>query len=734
MREKFILLAAFALCGTLASAANILKNGELIEKDSNGFAQHWQIWPKKLSDKVSVRLDNTNSKSGGQSVAINHTSEHRYTRIDQLHVPCKPHTKYVARFWAKGQNITTTQKGGARMFIGPNGDLNRPLIQFGPGLEQFKKNITSPWTFGWTLFESNVFSSGSSKELGVTLYFRNASGTIWFDDIEIVEYTANEKLNREAERARSIIRKDIEHIAAIAPELKGDLEKAADDTEKFFPTIRDPRQGMPFFAPQRELGRIFSRILQKKFNTQDIVVSQAADPLQQQSAFFIPQSPAPAKITLSGLKNEVEAFALNLTNPAAASKSVKITVPENLELTAYRVVHVETDRKAMVDDALLPLKFNENNTCSVKVPAGMTYQIYFTVQLKFAKDGVININGKPINIECRPRQTRYPGNQHITLFAYAYPYRFGFVEKLDEARKLRFAMHNNGAMPYQFCTPLPYFNEKGKFISSKMNWGKLDTILAMTPKPHKLIIPLPVHTASHTRESLGTNNGEAIALFSAEWERRLSIWLRSLTAGLAKRNITYNDFALALIDEPTANSIEYMKKVVTLIRKIDKNLRIYNNFNHCIPHNNIAEFASYLDIVSPEIAEMSPDKMKILKDSGKEIWAYHVQNRSYPANQMRDNFAFFNKENIKGFSYWCFYDNSPRWQPTGGQSYAIFYDDADNTWHPSKRAEGIREGVELYELLTLLKEKNLPAYKNLCSQIGKIPGNELRRIALQYIE
>ena len=733
MHGKFILLAAFAGCFSMLPAANILKNGDLVEKDASGFAKDWQIWPGKLSDKVSIRLDNTNSKTGGQSVVITHLDEHRYTRIDQLNIPCKPHTKYVARFWAKGQNINTTQKGGARMFIGPNGGLNRPIVQFGPGLEMLKKNVSLPWTFGWTLFESNVFSSGSSKELGVTVYFRNASGTIWFDDIEIVEYTPDVEQERKAEHARKLIRQDIEKIKTIAPELDKELAKVSAETDKFRPSIRDPRSGMPFFAPQRELGRIFGRFLQNKFKSDNIIISQVCDPLKAQSAYMIPDNKVPRTITIEGLKNEVEAFALNITNPSDKTCQVKIVIPEKLELDAYTVIHVETDRRTAVDDAMLPLALDDCNSCMVKVPAGMTRQIYFKTALKYAKSGIINIGDTAIKIDCRPKATRYPADQHITLFSYAYPYRFGFIEKLDQARKLRFDMHNNGAMPYQFCSPLPYFDAKGKFIPSKMNWGKLDVILAMTPKPHKLVFSMPIHTMDHVKESLGNDKGKAITLFSPEWERRLSIWLKALTAGLKRRGIDYEDFCLALIDEPTDNRIDYIKKTSAIIKKIDKNLRIYNNFNHGIPAGRIAEFTAAVDIIAPEIAEMTPDKLKVLKASGKEIWAYHVQNRNYPADKMRDNFVFLRKEDVKGFSYWCFYDNSPRWMPTGGQSYAIFYDGADGKWYPSKRAEGIRAGVELYELMTLLKEQKPAVYKKLCEQADQLTYAQIRQQILSNL-
>lgn len=733
MKSKFILTLTVMVFCALSFGANIIKNGNFIEKDADGFAAGWKIWTLKKNSGATVRLDNTNSKSGGQSICITNPNENCYTRIDQLHIPCKPSTKYVARFWAKGQNVMTTKKGGARMFIGPHGDLSRPILQIGPGLDLFKKNIKFPWTHGWTLYESNVFSSGNSKELGVTLYFRNASGTVWFDNVEIVEYTPDEKKNREAERARTLIRKDIATVAAIAPELKKDLAKVEAETAKFFPTVRDPRSGMPFFAPQRELGRVFSKALQKKFNTSNIIISQTADPLKRQSAYIMPDGRCPAKIVLEGLKNELETFALDLTNPTDKTKRVEIAVPENLELEVYHAIHVETDRQEAIDDAILPLNRDENGIYSLQIPAGMTRQIYFSTKLKFANSGIISIGGKNIKVEYTPKKTTFPADLPVTVFAYAYPYRYSFIPKLEEARKIRYRTHHNGAMPYQFCAPMPYFNAQGKFISSKMDWGKLDVILSMTPAPQRLIINAPIHSPNHIKEFIGTDKGKPIPLYSPEWERRLRIWLKALTAGLARRNITYENFAITLLDEPGENRMEYMKKAAAAIKKIDKNIRIYNNFHHGITKPRIAELASFLDIISPEIMEMTPDKMKILKNSGKEIWCYHVQNRSYPANEMRDRFHFMRKEDIKGFSYWCFYDSNPRWMPTGGQSYAVIYDGADNKWYPSKRVEAIREGVEIYTILSTVKEQNPKAYKNLCDKIGKISHSELRRAALKYI-
>ena len=725
MKKTLFYLSAFLLLFEV-QCGNIIQNGSFIRTDSKGNPLNWSYYPVKRKKSVRIVLDNTNSKSGGQSICITNPDEKCYTRIDQLNVPCKPHTKYVASFWCKGQNIATSLRGGARMFIGPDGKLNRPIASFGPGLEQFKRSVPNPWTFGWTKYESPVFNSGKSTAFGVTLFLHKASGTVWFDNVEIREYGQDVRKSRETERARILMQKDVQVIAKLAPELDKQLKQFKQKIAKFTPDKRDIRSGMPFHAPQRELGVVFSQHLRNKFPGKKLVFSLVKDPLKRQSAFFVPSGKLPGTVTLCGLKKEVETFAVNITNCSDKEETVSVLIPANLQLTAYQVMHVESDRQESLDDALLPAK-------QIKIPAGMTRQIYFSGKLDYKKSGIISIGSRQIKVVCSPVETAMPEKQPVVLFGYAYPYRFSFYNKMEEARKLRFHLHHNGAHPYQYCTPMPYFDAKGKLISDKMNWGKLDLILLMTVPPQHLIIPIPSRTADHIKTLMGTNNGKPIKFGSKEWERRLGIWLKELVRGLKKRGISYDRFAVSLADEPAVNDLSYMKTVAQAVRKADKKIRIYNNFHHGITVEKLPEFLSLVDIAAPEIAEMTPAKMQILKKSGKELWCYHVQNRAYPAEKMRDLFITLNKENIRGYSYWCFYDASPRWVPSGGQSYAIFYDDADGRWYPSKRAEAIREGAELFTLLDVLKKQNPAAYKKLFSSQAEKDSAALREQALKNI-
>ena len=109
MKKLLLLLCSF--CGIL-QADNLIKNGQFTEQNADGSIAHWKIWPAKLSKDAEVALDSTVSRSGGRSVRITNKTPWLYTRVDQLRIPCKPHTRYIASCWVKGKDIHTERRGG----------------------------------------------------------------------------------------------------------------------------------------------------------------------------------------------------------------------------------------------------------------------------------------------------------------------------------------------------------------------------------------------------------------------------------------------------------------------------------------------------------------------------------------------------------------------------------------------------------------------------------------------
>lgn len=185
--KKFILFAIAALCVASVSAENLIKNGDFSKVTADGKPVDWTIWPAKLATGVKVEVDKNTGHNDDQSVAITNPEKKYYTRIDQLDIPVKPNTKYMFKAYIKGMNLEHSKKcGSARVFIGADGKVNAMLALTGPGLERGKLKAVDPWSFDWKEYKT-TFNSKKNTKVGLTIYLHFTKGTIWIDDVELIE-------------------------------------------------------------------------------------------------------------------------------------------------------------------------------------------------------------------------------------------------------------------------------------------------------------------------------------------------------------------------------------------------------------------------------------------------------------------------------------------------------------------------------------------------------------------
>ena len=186
--KKFLLFTCAILSAAAVSAAdNLIKNGDFAKVTADGKAESWTIWPAKLAAGVKVEVDKNLGHNDDQSIAITNPEKKNYTRIDQLNIPVKPNTKYMFRAFIKGMNLEHSAKcGSARIFIGANGKVNAPITLTGPGLQRAKMKAVDPWSFDWTEFKT-TFNSKNNTQVGITIYLHFTKGTIWVDDVELIE-------------------------------------------------------------------------------------------------------------------------------------------------------------------------------------------------------------------------------------------------------------------------------------------------------------------------------------------------------------------------------------------------------------------------------------------------------------------------------------------------------------------------------------------------------------------
>jgi len=152
------------------SDSNLVKNPgfEEIEDDA---PVSWE----KGSDTIVT--DEDEKCSGSRSIRITHEADgDNFSQIRQV-IPVKPNTQYIASCYIKAEKGLTLGTGGApRLYVTGVGGEQTPLVIAAAGPEHVK----------WTKLERG-FNSGSYTEVNLRVYLHNTRGTVWFDDIILME-------------------------------------------------------------------------------------------------------------------------------------------------------------------------------------------------------------------------------------------------------------------------------------------------------------------------------------------------------------------------------------------------------------------------------------------------------------------------------------------------------------------------------------------------------------------
>ncbi len=140
----------------------------------------WTQRPRANSGESDPRgvisLDSTNFVSAPQSLRITHDDSRQYTWIQQL-VDVEPETTYILHAMVKAENLETSQGGyGPRIYVSRNKPSPYEQIAAVPA-NQFKaewKEVTLR------------FNSTNCTQIAVGLYIHKASGSVWFDDLQLI--------------------------------------------------------------------------------------------------------------------------------------------------------------------------------------------------------------------------------------------------------------------------------------------------------------------------------------------------------------------------------------------------------------------------------------------------------------------------------------------------------------------------------------------------------------------
>ena len=147
-----------------AGRANLLTNGGFEQADADGNPAGWTIAKPMFLDRIVKR-------SGAVSMRI--TSDTRsVNNINKNYVQLQPHTNYTLIAWAKTDDVSG--EPGAQVYP----------YDFKGADEQVRMTWTG--TKGWSE-QRVVLSTGDDGKGRINLRMYGATGTVWFDDVRLVE-------------------------------------------------------------------------------------------------------------------------------------------------------------------------------------------------------------------------------------------------------------------------------------------------------------------------------------------------------------------------------------------------------------------------------------------------------------------------------------------------------------------------------------------------------------------
>jgi hypothetical protein len=135
---------------------------------------------------VTIAPDRMHKHGGDIAARIENTDQEQTGVLSLREIPVEPNTEYLVRVWIKGEDIAgdLRSKRGAAVWVkyGPKEDFwKSPLT----GSKMFMPENPAG-TFPWTKFEFKFSTPADIGLLRVSLQLRKATGTLWFDDLEVI--------------------------------------------------------------------------------------------------------------------------------------------------------------------------------------------------------------------------------------------------------------------------------------------------------------------------------------------------------------------------------------------------------------------------------------------------------------------------------------------------------------------------------------------------------------------
>ena len=454
--------------------------------------------------------------------------------------------------------------------------------------------------------------------------------------------------------------------------------------------------------------------------------------------FFGPtQTPlgSSASVGVTLMKNEYRSCAVNISNSTSSQQEVYVTItglPDGTNpdyITVQEVAWTDTNT-GIPNLAALPNASLGGNGYIIQIPSGMTRQIWLTFHPATTTagtySGTIGINGGSLGtvnvpVSMRVSALMFPDDPALGL---------GGWDQTDLANCYGMTLANRAALISQMTTHLVdtawSSPEVMPQIPNPTDFTAFDNWVGRWPANTKYCVFL------NSPGEYGNGNFAGYTMGSPQFNSAIGSWINAYVAHWQSIGVSLNQIALELVDEPsTSAQADIINAWATAIHAAQPNALLWINPWFSDPNSATAQAVfvncNIICLNTPEFVTATDTFRQAYEDQrdnhGKTLSFYSCYGPIFekdPYNYYRLQAWTSFKESAQTMNYWSFVDQgrASSWttQYPLVATYTPLFLQSD-TVTDGKVMDAIREGVEDYQYLKMLKDKiatmradNCPSY------------------------
>ena len=492
-----------------------------------------------------------------------------------------------------------------------------------------------------------------------------------------------------------------------------------------------PREGFRAVLPMTDLERNIFRLQARVWRAQGkaelrVWKSHRWDPLPPSAE---PTDGHELALEVDMMRGETRADVLNMTNAGEADRTMRVRVTDlpggsNPDyLRVHEVLCVGARRSAAVSAALPPAN-KEADDYLLVVPPGMTRQLWFSFRSGTVDPGthagnvvVTDSTGTELNVplRLRVRDLRFPERTTLRFGCWDYTDGDGIRGVTPENRLALIAYLREHLVntPWATSTAMPFgrYDEQGNLVEEP-DTARFDEWVSRWPGAECYMVFNALGHRSHTKASFAGSTG-GTELF----DRKVASWIRFWAQHMRDLGLSPKQLGLLVFDEPsTTQHYDVISTYARAINRAEPDVILWLDPQPRDDQTGL-EMMGEMDVLVPYRKQWLiakawfPELFADQKRRGRELGFYSCDGParrfdpfSYYLLQQWHCFAigatwttFWSVGDIGKAEVWNEYDTA------GGGPFTPVYLDSTSVIG-AKYMEAIREGVQDYEYLVLLRD------------------------------